>query len=205
MMKTQESIKIKPYYSIIILLCFLSLAVPAVSYHQRTVSQLSEALEAQTTENRARAKAYEAEKTILNHRLQPMPYELPIDRAVMTSGCGYRTDPMGGGTEGLHKGIDLVGVPGSPIKSALPGEVVEHWPAPDGYYSGHPVYGGLVIIETGGVFLLYGHLENTRVHEGQHIEAGEIIGTMGDTGICTGPHLHFEAIVDPIGYLEGTK
>jgi murein DD-endopeptidase MepM/ murein hydrolase activator NlpD len=190
---------------IILLLFLLSLAVPAVSYHQSTVSQLTGSLTQQTVKNRKIVKAYEIENVTLRRRLQSVPYELPIDRAVLTSGCGYRTDPMGGGTEGLHKGVDLVGAEGSPIKAALPGVVVEHWPAPDGYYSGHPVYGGLVVIETDGTYLLYGHLENTRVHEGQHVEAGDIIGVMGDNGVSTGPHLHFEVVVDPLKYLEDMK
>ena len=195
----------KPNGVIILLLFLISLAVPAISYHQRTVSHLAESLAQQTAENRKIVKAYEIEGVILRHRLQSVPYELPIDQAVLTSGCGYRTDPMGGGTEGLHKGVDLVGVEGSPIKAALPGTVIEHWPAPDGYYSGHHVYGGLVVIETDGTFLLYGHLENTLVHEGQHVEAGEVIGTMGDNGVSTGAHLHFEAVVDPLKYLEEMK
>jgi murein DD-endopeptidase MepM/ murein hydrolase activator NlpD len=187
---------------IILLLVMLSLSVPAISYHQSTIDQLTESLAAEIREHRIETVQYEREKAVLNRRLQPVSYETPIDKAVMTSGCGYRTDPMGGGTEGLHKGVDFVGPEGSPIKAALPGTVVEHWPAPDGYYSGHPVYGGLVVIETDGIFLLYGHLKNTRVHEGQHVEAGEVIGTMGNNGVSTGAHLHFEVVVDPLEYLE---
>ncbi|MDY7029494.1 MAG: hypothetical protein SVR04_14480, partial [Spirochaetota bacterium] len=109
---------------IILLLFLISLAVPAISYHQRTVLQLAESLKQQTAENRKIVKSYEIEGAILRHRLQSVSYEQPIDQAVLTSGCGYRMDPMGGGTEGLHKGVDLVGVEGSPIKAALPGTSV---------------------------------------------------------------------------------
>jgi murein DD-endopeptidase MepM/ murein hydrolase activator NlpD len=190
---------------IILLLILLSFAVPATSYHQRTVAELTETLSRERRGRHTETAQYEREKAVLNRRLQPVAYEQPISEAVLSSGCGYRMDPMGGGTEGLHKGVDLVGVEGSPIKAALPGTVVEHWPAPDGYYTGHPVYGGLVVIETDGIFLLYGHLENTSVHEGQHVEAGEVIGTMGNNGVSTGAHLHFEVVVDPLKYLEEMK
>ncbi|MDY7027971.1 MAG: M23 family metallopeptidase [Spirochaetota bacterium] len=190
---------------IILLLVMLSLSVPAISYHQSTIDQLTESLAAEIREHRIETVQYEREKAILTRRLQPAPYETPIGEAVMTSGCGYRMDPMGGGTEGLHKGVDLVGKEGSPIKAALSGRVVEHWPAPDGYYTGHPVYGGLVVIETDGLFMLYGHLEDTQVHEGEWVEAGDDIGVMGDNGVSTGPHLHFEVVVDPLKYLEEMK
>lgn len=126
-----------------------------------------------------------------------------LEQAWVSSGTGYRMDPMGGGTEGLHKGLDLVGAVGAPVMAVLAGVVVEHWPPPDGYYRGHPVFGGLVVIDHGeGLFALYGHLSATTVHEGWQVEAGQVIGGLGDTGITTGPHLHFEVVVDPLQYLE---
>ena len=139
----------------------------------------------------------------LQQQLSPQPYYQPVDQVRISSGTGYRMDPMGGGTEGLHKGVDLVGPIGAPVKAALAGEVVEHWPAPDSYWHGHPTFGGLVVIDHGdGLFSLYGHLSETTVHEGWHVEAGQVIGALGDTGICTGAHLHFEIVVDPLRYLE---
>lgn len=135
---------------------------------------------------------------------KPPPFVHPLAGAWISSGVGYRMDPMGGGTESLHKGDDMVMPIGTPVRAALAGVVVEHWPAPDGYYRGHPVFGGLVVIDHGdGLFSIYGHLSSTCVHEGWRIGAGEVIGQLGDTGIATGPHLHFELVVDPIAYLEG--
>jgi murein DD-endopeptidase MepM/ murein hydrolase activator NlpD len=135
--------------------------------------------------------------------MKPPPYSEPLQGARISSGCGYRMDPMGGGTEGLHKGVDLVAPIGTPVRAVLAGTVVEHWPAPDGYWNGHPVFGGLVVIDHGdGLFSIYGHLKSTCVHEGWQVGADQVIGELGDTGIATGPHLHFELVVDPLRYLE---
>jgi len=133
----------------------------------------------------------------------PPPYSPPLESMAISSGTGYRMDPMGGSTESLHKGVDLVGPIGTPVKAVLPGIVLEHWPPPDGYYRGHPVFGGMVVIDHGdGLFSLYGHLSATTVHEGWHVEAGQIIGELGDTGVATGPHLHWEIVIDPLRYFS---
>ena len=127
----------------------------------------------------------------------------PMDSYWISSGAGYRDDPMGGKEESqLHKGLDLVGPHRSPVKAAAAGVVAEHWPAPNGYFKGHPIYGGLVVIDhLDGTLTLYGHLSTTYVGEGDRVEAGEIIGRQGNTGVSTGEHLHFEVIVNPLLYL----
>jgi len=147
--------------------------------------------------------ALEAEISELKAQLQPLPFRPPLEQAWISSGTGYRMDPMGGGTEGLHKGVDLVGPIGSPVRAVLAGVVAEHWPAPNSFFRGHPVFGGLVVIDHGeGLFSLYGHLSETCVHEGWQVKAGQVIGSLGDSGITTGPHLHFKIVVDPFRYLE---
>ena len=135
--------------------------------------------------------------------LLPPPYYQPLDQLWVSSGTGYRMDPMGGGTEGLHKGVDLVGPIETPVYAVLDGMVVEHWPSPNTFWKGHPVFGGLVVLDHGdGLFSIYGHLKSTCVHEGWLVGAGQVIGQLGDTGIATGAHLHFELVVDPLRYLE---
>jgi murein DD-endopeptidase MepM/ murein hydrolase activator NlpD len=150
-----------------------------------------------------RERALEAQIADLKEHPRTPPHHPPLEQAWISSGNGYRMDPMGGDTEGLHKGVDLVGPVGSPVIAVLTGTVVEHWPSPDSYWRGHPIYGGLVVIDHGeGLFTLYGHLSETCVHEGYQVEAGQVIGKLGDTGVTTGPHLHFEVVVDPLRYLE---
>ena len=138
---------------------------------------------------------------------QPRPHSPPLVAAVVSSAVGYRLDPMGGSTEGLHKGVDLVAPIGTPVHAVLDGVVAEHWLVPGWHwgkqYHGHSVFGGMIVLDHGeGLYSIYGHLSATFVHEGEQIEAGQVIGELGNTGISTGPHLHFELVVDPLRYLE---
>jgi murein DD-endopeptidase MepM/ murein hydrolase activator NlpD len=63
-----------------------------------------------------------------------------------------------------------------------------------------------VIDDGGGMGTLYGHQSRIAVSVGQHVDAGQVIGYVGMTGLATGPHLHFEVRingnpVDPTSYL----
>lgn len=133
------------------------------------------------------------------------PLSPPMRQFVVTSGVGYRLNPMGGGEEALHRGVDLVGPAGCAILAAASGTVVEHWPAPGtphpkgGVFRGHPTFGSFIVLDHGnGVFSLYGHMSKTFVHTGDKIAAGQIIGRQGRTGDATGEHLHFEIVVNPM-------
>lgn len=154
--------------------------------------------------------ALEGEAARLREALRPPPYCLPVEPAAISSAVGYRTDPMGGGTESLHKGVDLVGPPGAPVRAVRDGTVAEHWLVPGVHggkrYYGHPVFGGMVVLDHGeGLYSIYGHLGASFVHEGDRVPMGAIIGEIGSTGISTGPHLHLELVVDPLRYLEGER
>lgn len=107
-----------------------------------------------------------------------------------------------------HEGVDIGSVLRSQIVAVKPGRVITHYPAPDGYFKGHDIYGGYIVIEhKDGMITRYAHLSRTYVHEGQKIRQGEIIGRMGRTGLATGAHLHFELEIDgktvnPLLYIE---
>ncbi|MFN2593637.1 MAG: murein hydrolase activator EnvC [Actinomycetota bacterium] len=116
----------------------------------------------------------------------------------ITSPFGWRINPITHSRE-LHPGIDI-GVPyGTPIQAAGDGVVVFA-----GYASG---YGNYTLIDHGGSLATgYGHQSEIDVTVGQRVTTGEIIGKVGCTGLCTGPHLHFEVRVngtpvDPMPYL----
>ena len=127
----------------------------------------------------------------------------PIDDYRITSTTGYRKNPMGGNDMELHKGVDLVGPHHCEIRAAADGIVVDCWPAPNGYYKGHPALGGLVIIDHGdGMLTLYGHLSVLYVRRREKVKAGDVIGRQGRTGICTGEHLHWEVIVNPLLFIR---
>lgn len=143
----------------------------------------------------------------LVREMTPQSYSLPIEQLWISSGTGYRMDPMGGAEEALHKGVDLAGKVGEPVRAVLAGIVTEHWLTPGWHYGkqyfGHPIYGATIVIDHGdGLYSIYGHLSATDVHEGEWVEMGQVIGELGDTGISTGPHLHFEIVVNPLRYLE---
>jgi murein DD-endopeptidase MepM/ murein hydrolase activator NlpD len=122
----------------------------------------------------------------------------PIPGAAITSGFGYRTDPITG-AQGLHSGIDFGASCGTPIMAAGSGTVLSA-----GWNGG---YGNATIINHGGgLATLYGHQSQIGVSVGESVSQGEVIGYVGTTGRSTGCHLHFEVRVngnpvDPSGYL----
>jgi murein DD-endopeptidase MepM/ murein hydrolase activator NlpD len=99
----------------------------------------------------------------------------------------------------MHEGIDIGVGYGTPIHAAAAGVVV--WA---GWLGG---YGNLVVVDHGnGLSTAYGHQEQVAVSYGQHVDQGQVIGYVGCTGHCFGPHVHFEvringSPVDPLGYL----
>ena len=117
----------------------------------------------------------------------------------ITSGFGYRTDPVTGATA-FHSGIDFGAPCGTPIKAAGTGVILSA-----GFNSGG--YGNMTLINHGGgLSTLYGHQSSIIVSVGQSVTQGQVIGYVGSTGKSTGCHLHFEVRVngtpvDPTGYL----
>ncbi|OGY72575.1 MAG: hypothetical protein A3H59_03900 [Candidatus Jacksonbacteria bacterium RIFCSPLOWO2_02_FULL_43_9] len=91
-----------------------------------------------------------------------------------------------------HTGIDIHGTLEQDIYAALEGEVIS-----SGWNSGG--YGYRVVIDHGnGMKTLYAHESKLFVQAGQHIEKGQVLGKIGSTGRSTGPHLHFEIIIDGV-------
>lgn len=121
-------------------------------------------------------------------------------RGTFTSGFGMRADPFTGFPR-FHNGIDLANRPGTPIRAAASGRVV-HIESQVGNY------GRFVIVRhPDGFQTLYAHLDGFSVRSGQYVDRGTVLGTMGNTGRSTGPHLHFSVIhngtfVDPLRYLH---
>src|SRR5205085_9620528 len=115
-------------------------------------------------------------------------FQYPVPGAPITSPYGYRIHPIYG-TSILHTGIDFGADTGTPIHAAADGIV-----ASAGSLGG---YGNATIIQHGGgLATLYGHQSAFLVSEGDRVTAGEVIGRVGCTGSCTGPHVHFEVRVN---------
>lgn len=132
-------------------------------------------------------------------------YKSPMNEPVwVSSPVGPRSLKIT--SETFHRGDDLVGISKkTEIKAAADGIVVEHWPAPDGYYKGHPVYGGYIVLQhDNGTYTVYAHMSRTNVHTGDKVKQGQKIGVIGDTGIATGVHLHFEIVLTPHNFIKIT-
>lgn len=110
----------------------------------------------------------------------------PLSNAApISSGFGWRLNPFTGVPQ-AHEGIDMVAPVGTPVLAAYPGRV-EVAKNLDGY--------GLVVYlrhENNTQESRYAHLSGILVREGELVKQGEVIGLVGNTGLSTGPHLHFE-------------
>ncbi|MCQ2736863.1 MAG: peptidoglycan DD-metalloendopeptidase family protein [bacterium] len=105
-------------------------------------------------------------------------------RGIITSPYGYRWHPIRGGNI-FHSGIDIGADYGVPIRATASGIVIMA-----GWYGG---YGNCIIVDHGkGWSSLYGHCNAIFVGKGQAVGQGTSIGSVGSTGMSTGPHLHFE-------------
>ncbi|MDX1917534.1 MAG: M23 family metallopeptidase [Candidatus Caenarcaniphilales bacterium] len=88
----------------------------------------------------------------------------------------------------FHKGIDFAASAGAPVKAPADGKVLLVGSEKDGFL----VHGNCIFIDHGqGIISAYLHLTEAKVIEGDLVKMGDLIGTVGDTGIATGPHLHF--------------
>lgn len=107
-----------------------------------------------------------------------------------TSHYGWRKDPIRK-TRSWHGGVDIAGGYGAPIISTNDGVVV---------FSGYRYkYGIMVEIRhANGYATRYAHLQKATAQDGQTVKTGDLIGLMGSTGRSTGPHLHYEVLVNDI-------
>lgn len=116
----------------------------------------------------------------------------------ISSDYGTRVHPITG-ARGFHRGIDIAAPQGTPVVAAYGGTVRQaltgrtHRDGRPNPVTGTWNTGNAVIIDgPGGGSELYGHLHTVDVRVGQTVKAGDRIGTVGQTGNVTGPHLHFE-------------
>lgn len=120
----------------------------------------------------------------IGYNFSHTPLGLPFHGRI-TSTFGHRENPFGGINVETHKGLDIAGPAGSPVKSMAMGTVE---------FAG--VRGGfgncIMIKHANGFETLYGHLSKILVRVGENVEIGQIIGKIGSTGRSTGPHLHYE-------------
>jgi murein DD-endopeptidase MepM/ murein hydrolase activator NlpD len=127
------------------------------------------------------------------------PTQTPSNAGLIWPVQGPVTSPFGWRWGRMHEGIDIGVGYGTPIHAAAGGTVI--------YCGWEEGYGNFVVLDHGGnLATAYGHQSSIAVACGQQVNQGDVIGYVGCTGHCFGPHLHFEVRVngnpvDPLGYL----
>lgn len=171
-----------------------------------------------------KAKAYKEQHLTIKNTRKVNPYKKDMDRIIKekarkTKARKYWTDqpvnfnfiiPVEGRISSIfglkrffnkqarrpHTGLDIAATEGTPIQAIESGTVIE---SGDFFFSGNMIY-----IDHGqGVISLYAHMHSISVKTGDNIKKGQIIGTVGQTGRVTGPHLHLSIIanqnlIDPV-------
>ena len=136
----------------------------------------------------------------VNH-LTDNSFVYPVMGPRTSSDFGTRKHPINKKIRRHHHGVDLAAPKGSIIRAIATGRVIYSDPLGG--------YGNLIVIRhSNGLSSHYGHCQQRAVQVGQRVKAGEIIGTVGSTGLSTGPHLHFEIRKDgepqhPESFLPG--
>tara|TARA_R110002074_G_scaffold170005_4_gene332052 strand:- start:79114 stop:80019 length:906 start_codon:yes stop_codon:yes gene_type:complete len=139
-----------------------------------------------------------------NKRLskEVLPAGLPVEKGWLSSNYGYRADPFTG-KKSFHHGVDIAGKTGTNVLAAASGIV--SWA---GEKNG---YGYLIEIDHGlGYLTRYGHNKKILVKTGDIVKQNDVIAEMGSTGRSTGPHVHFEVLlngrdVNPRKYLYSSR
>ena len=128
-----------------------------------------------------------ARNRALKEVLMALPAQYPVTDYYISSGFGIRKHPVSGRPR-FHAGIDLVTRSDDSVFPVKAGKVVLARDYND--------YGKTVIIRhERGIETLYAHLDKIHVREGQDVELDTLIGMVGNTGMSTGKHLHFEVTV----------
>ena len=156
------------------------------------VSVTPEADSSVHAEEVVKAAAFAQERADREARLNRPPFVM-YTKGVFTSGFGYRWGV-------LHGGIDIANAIGTPIYAVADGVVIDVGPTAG--------YGAWVKLRhADGTVTLYGHVNTWLVSKGERVMAGDQIATIGNRGNSTGPHCHFEVLlngtqrIDPVPWL----
>jgi len=132
------------------------------------------------------------------------PFVVPSEGEI-TTGYGLQRFYNGVFAKGYyHRGVDYGAVKGSPVRAPANGQVALVGKESDGFM----LHGNCVGLNHGqGVTSMLMHLDSAWVQEGELVRAGQVVGTVGETGLATGPHLHWGLFVhgkavDPAPWLQ---
>jgi hypothetical protein len=167
------------------------------------MAEMSQRIDRITKQVQLQSRAYDElpeMARIQRETLLTRPAIQPVDNKNLNrtaSGYGERIQPFSG-TKFFHKGMDFTAPIGTKIYATGDGVVLERGVVPG--------FGNRIVIDHGyGYQTLYAHMDELSVVKGARVTRGQVIGTVGNTGISTGPHLHYEVhkngkAVNPINY-----
>jgi prefoldin subunit 5 len=165
----------------------------AFKYGQKSIREVVEKVDLLSRQMALQSKSLDTIQRLANNQqnmLASLPSIKPVredklQKSIGTlSGFGYRIHPVYK-VKRFHAGLDFPARIGTAIQASGDGVVVEA-----GWHQG---YGNCVKISHGyGYETLYGHMNKMYVRAGEHIKKGTKIGEVGDTGLSTAPHLHYE-------------
>ncbi|OQY02501.1 MAG: metalloendopeptidase [Desulfobacteraceae bacterium 4572_130] len=122
--------------------------------------------------------------------LASTPSIRPARGGWITSRFGYRKSPFTGKKE-FHAGLDIANRIGTKIIATANGKI--------SYAQRKKIIGKMIVIDHGhGIVTKYGHLNKILIKKGDKVKRGDIIAFMGNTGISTGPHLHYEIKINGV-------
>ncbi|MBP3710342.1 MAG: M23 family metallopeptidase [Treponema sp.] len=118
-------------------------------------------------------------------------FKMPIDSAWLSSSYGMRVNPISGNWK-FHTGIDLAAPEGAAVYACKSGKVVQ-------CVQNNPIYGNYIVLQhNNGITSIYAHLSEIEAVAGDIVSSRKRIGRVGQTGLATGPHLHFEIRVNGV-------
>jgi len=164
-----------------------------ISGRELTLEELQATLDDldQLTESRADLLTV-MESRLIDQRIKKMmlPTQHPVQRGHLGSAFGWRIDPFTG-RSALHTGLDFQAETGAPILAAAGGVVVTA--------EVHPAYGNMIEVDHGNDLITrYAHASRLLVNKGDLVKRGQKVAEVGSTGRSTGPHLHFEVLVQGV-------
>ncbi len=149
------------------------------------IKQIEDDIDVENQISRELLTELERQRSLMAHTPSIWP-----SRGWVSSSYGWRNSPFTGRRH-FHKGIDIAARQGTPIFAPADGIVTA--------YKKNGGYGNFLVINHGyGIVTRYGHLKASNVEVGQQIVKGDKIAFIGNTGRSTGPHLHYEVLVNGI-------
>ena len=177
----------------------LNIQVIAGGYGRQTINIENEELVSQAVEDEEISLIVRATSKLNPVKSWGSSLSLPA-AATMNGPFGTLRSYNGSPFDRFHRGVDFAGGPGTPVLAAADGTVV--------IADMLNIRGNTVVIDHGwGVYTLYAHQNTLLVNPGDTVVSGQAVGTIGDTGRITGPHLHWEAwlngvSVDPLQWIQ---